>query len=300
MLRSGRFERSPAGRGQLPHLDPEKAAANFKTEDMGNQRKSKTYEEFVDKFKPRHTTDDCFTPANVYDAVVDWVVARFNVDKASIVRPFWPGKDYTQTDYPIGCTVVDNPPFSIISKIVRFYNDRGIRYFLFCNGLTALSLIKDKRATVIAAGSTITYDNGAAVNTNFVTNLAGDVLMESASDLHDAIEKSDQENLAKIKKRVRKFKHPHGTITAGGLNYLAVHHTPFKVMKRDAIFIRRLDCGVAFFGGGFLLSPEAAAERAAAERAAAERAAAEREAAEREAAEVLTLSDRERKLQLEI
>ena len=257
---------------------------------MGSQRKSNTYEEFVDKFKPRHTTDDCFTPDNVYDAVVDWVVARFNVDKASIVRPFWPGKDYTQTDYPPGCTVVDNPPFSIISKIVRFYNDRGIRYFLFCNGLTALSLIKDKRATVIAAGSTITYDNGAAVNTNFVTNLAGDVLMESASDLHDAIEKSDQENLAKIKRHVRKFKHPHGTITAGGLNYLAVHHTPFKVMKRDAIFIRRLDCGVALFGGGFLLSPEAAAERAAAERAAAERA----------AAEVLTLSDRERKLQLEI
>lgn len=28
--------------------------------------KSKTYEEFVEKFKPKKTTDDCYTP-NVYD-----------------------------------------------------------------------------------------------------------------------------------------------------------------------------------------------------------------------------------------
>ena len=31
--------------------------------------KSKTYEEFVDKFKPKLTTDDCYTPPPVYDAI---------------------------------------------------------------------------------------------------------------------------------------------------------------------------------------------------------------------------------------
>lgn len=36
--------------------------------------KSKTYEEFVDKFKAKKTTDDCYTPQIVYDAVKDWAV----------------------------------------------------------------------------------------------------------------------------------------------------------------------------------------------------------------------------------
>ena len=36
--------------------------------------KSKTYEEFIDKFKPKLTTDDCATPEPVYDAVLGWVV----------------------------------------------------------------------------------------------------------------------------------------------------------------------------------------------------------------------------------
>lgn len=29
--------------------------------------KSNTYEEFVDKFKPKKTTDDCYTPGAIYE-----------------------------------------------------------------------------------------------------------------------------------------------------------------------------------------------------------------------------------------
>ena len=29
---------------------------------LGDIMKNKTYEEFVDKFKPKKTTDDCYTP----------------------------------------------------------------------------------------------------------------------------------------------------------------------------------------------------------------------------------------------
>ena len=32
------------------------------------------YEGFCEKFKPRKTTDDCYTPANVYEAVKAWAV----------------------------------------------------------------------------------------------------------------------------------------------------------------------------------------------------------------------------------
>lgn len=64
--------------------------------------KSKTYEEFVDKFKPKLTTDDCYTPPSIMEIVNDYVVNRYGVDKSSFVRPFWPGGDYKAFDYPSG------------------------------------------------------------------------------------------------------------------------------------------------------------------------------------------------------
>ena len=45
--------------------------------------------------------------------------------------PFYPGGDYEREEYPQGCTVVDNPPFSILSKIVKHYQERGVGFFLF-------------------------------------------------------------------------------------------------------------------------------------------------------------------------
>ena len=34
--------------------------------------KEKSYEEFVEKFKPKKTTDDCYTPPGIYAVVRDW------------------------------------------------------------------------------------------------------------------------------------------------------------------------------------------------------------------------------------
>lgn len=52
-----------------------------------------------------------------------------------------------------------------------------------------------------------------------------------------------------------------------------MNHTPFKVRREEAVFIRKMDAQAgsdkALFGGGFLLTEEAARRRAAAERAAA-------------------------------
>ena len=103
--------------------------------------KSKTYDEFVEKFKPKLTTDDCFTPQPVYEAVKNWACREYGIDERQIVRPFWPGGDYENFEYPEGCVVLDNPPFSIMIKICRFYNERKIRFFLFtpANVLTGVS-----------------------------------------------------------------------------------------------------------------------------------------------------------------
>lgn len=94
------------------------------------------YQAFVDKFKPKKTTDDCYTPEPVYKAVLDWVVNEYGIDPNNIVRPFWPGGDYLREEYPEGCTVVDNPPFSIVTKICRDYMAAGVKFFLFAPYLT--------------------------------------------------------------------------------------------------------------------------------------------------------------------
>ena len=46
------------------------------------------YEAFVDKFKPKLTTDDCYTPPEVYEVVKNWACAKYGIDPAKIVRPF--------------------------------------------------------------------------------------------------------------------------------------------------------------------------------------------------------------------
>ena len=42
------------------------------------------YEAFVDKFKPKKTTDDCYTPENVYQAIANWAVKEYDIDPEKI------------------------------------------------------------------------------------------------------------------------------------------------------------------------------------------------------------------------
>ena len=91
--------------------------------------KSKTYEEFVEKFKPKKTTDDCYTPSEIYEVIKDWVCKRYNIDPENVIRPFWPGGDYEKDEYPPGCVVVDNPPFSILKIYVNFIWNGASRSF---------------------------------------------------------------------------------------------------------------------------------------------------------------------------
>ena len=74
------------------------------------------YDAFVDKFETELTTDDCYTPSKVYDAVLDFVKANIPAAEGrKVIRPFYPGGDFENEKYPEGCMVVDNPPFSILS-----------------------------------------------------------------------------------------------------------------------------------------------------------------------------------------
>lgn len=127
------------------------------------------YYEWLQKFDKKFTTDETFTPPEVYQSVQEWVCRRYSVNKENIVRPFYPNGDYVKEDYS-GKVVVDNPPFSIIAQIVQFYMERDIPFFLFCPFLTAFSLLK-YGASVVAQRHAVTYANGARVATGFVTNM---------------------------------------------------------------------------------------------------------------------------------
>ena len=255
------------------------------------------YKEFVDKFKPKLTTDDCYTPENIYAAVRDWVFEHYNLpEDTPVVRPFWPGGDYERAEYPVGCVVIDNPPFSQIAAIEQFYLNNGIRFFLFAPALTILK--SDKRLHYAICGETVTYENGAKVNTSFVTSM-GEHLLETCPDLADRIATENRKNEKAIRKQVPKYEYPMEVVTAARCNFYAQNGIVYRLRHEDTHFIRRLDAqgkGNGIFGAGFLISKRAAAARAAAERAAAARAAAERAAAERAAAVRWKLSEREERI----
>ena len=84
------------------------------------------YDGFTDKFKAKLTTDDCYTPPEVYAVVLEWVRSRTDLTGKNIVRPFYPGGDYENEEYLPEDVVIDNPPFSILARILRFYKSRDI------------------------------------------------------------------------------------------------------------------------------------------------------------------------------
>ena len=173
--------------------------------------KGETYEQFTEKFVPKRTTDDCYTPETVYEAVKTWAVENMHLEGREIVRPFWPGGDYKSFAYPEKCVVIDNPPFSIYAEIVRFYISQGIDFLLFAPSLT--QFVFDADVCYICTHNEITYTNGAVVRTGFTTNLIPDIRICSVPDFRDRVQKAADEfkartakELMKNKKAVRKIK----------------------------------------------------------------------------------------------
>lgn len=228
------------------------------------------YDGFVDKFKAKLTTDDCYTPEPVYKVVLDFVGTLTDLSDKTVVRPFYPGGDFVNYEYPANAIVVDNPPFSILSSIIRFYCQNNVPFFLFGPSLT-LFTARDCDVTYIIADSDIVYENGAVVRTGFITNLPSEYRIWCCPQLKQAIKDAQ----AVPDKSKKGFVYPDNIVTAATLGKLAAHQTELKIRKKACYAISDSDAakaaGRGLFGGGFMLSDRAAAERAAAERAAATR-----------------------------
>ena len=242
------------------------------------------YQAFLDKFVPKKTTDDCYTPDLVYEAVAQWVANEYHVAPRHFVRPFYPGGDYQREQYLPDAIVVDNPPFSILSEIIKFYVEKGIRFFLFGPTLTLFSSSSSSLVTAIPTAATVVYENGASVNTSFITNLEDpSIRLRSAPTLYRAVTAAVEETLRAKRVELPKYAYPDNVVTSAFVARLSRYGIDFSVSRAESVSIDALDAqkeqGRAIYGKGYLVSERAAAERAAAERAAAERAAVERAAA---------------------
>ena len=251
------------------------------------------YDAFVAKFEPKKTTDDCYTPPIIFETVKNWACDEYGINPADIVRPFYPGGDYESFNYPEGCTVLDNPPFSILSEICEFYLNRNIKFFLFAPSLTAFAGKKVcMRMNHIICDANITYENGAVIRTAFVTNYGGDIVAQTAPDLTELIAEAERKN--NQKKAVPRYAYPDHIVTAALLQRYSKYGIDMKIRRTDCELVFKMDAqkeaGKSIFGGALLLSDHMAAERAAAE------ATAERAAAERASAIVWELSAREQEI----
>ena len=230
------------------------------------------YQQFIEKFIPKKTTDDCYTPALVYDAVEDWVANKYGVKKSAFVRPFYPGGDYKAFKYPKGCVVVDNPPFSILAEILTFYKEQDVRFFLFAPTLTLFSSSSSSSSSSsLCCGVPITYDNGANVNTSFLTNLEDRaVRFKSEPTLYKAVKEANDRNLEEQRREFPKYAYPDNIITAPFVARLSKYGIDYSVSVLQSCAISSLDSqkasGKAIYGKGYIVSEKAAAEKAAATR----------------------------------
>ena len=244
----------------------------------GRQETLEDYDSFVKKFDQERakTTDDCYTPPAIYEAVLDWLKSKVDLSGKEIMRPFYPGGDYQSEDYHEDCVVVDNPPFSILSEIITFYIAMGVKFFLFAPTLTltaaSIARRKDVDVTFIVCGVVVTYANGAGVNTSFVSNLFGDVRLWCCHELYRAVKDANDQLLQEKMVNLPKYVYPKNVTSAALLHKIA-KGADLKIMKDDCYYISQLQSqkrlGKTIFGNGFLLSEKAAAEKAAAEKAAA-------------------------------
>ena len=218
--------------------------------------KNETYEKFVDKFKPKKTTDDCYTPEIVYKAISDWVSNEYDLNACDFVRPFYPGGDFEHFDYE-NKIVVDNPPFSILSKIVDFYLANNVKFLLFAPTLTLFNYGM-RNITLMPINVTITYENGANIPTSFITNLENpDIQIYGSKTLYDAVKNANDINVKSITKQLPKYQYPNNVVTVSRINKIS-KYIDVKIPRSQLHYVSKLDGQKKYkktiYGHGFLCS----------------------------------------------
>ena len=212
------------------------------------------YESYVAKFRdlPK-TTDDTYTPPDVYEAVLQYLREEGKLTNAhTILRPFYPGGDYERAEYPENGIVIDNPPFSMFSKICKFYTARHIPFFLFGPGMTIATVSTYATAVIINTG--LVFENGANVRVNFASSLFPDVALMTAPRLNDLIRACPSQNQ---KKELPIYETPDELLSVSDLQTICNGGIDFAVRRSECVRVRSLDLHPkrrGLFGDHFLIA----------------------------------------------
>lgn len=218
------------------------------------------YESFVAKFTDvAKTTDDCYTPKDVYEAVVEYVGTITDMVGKVILRPFYPGGDYMNAEYPQNGVVIDNPPFSMFTKICRFFTEYDVPFFLFGPGMTIASCCKYCTAVVI--NESVTFENGANVRLNFASNLYGNTMITTAPTLGRMIAECPSQ---RPKTPLPSYEYPAEVLSVSDMQTIARNGIEFSVSRDECRIIRDLDLHPkrgGLFGDHLLISTAKAKEK---------------------------------------
>lgn len=168
---------------------------------------------------------------------------------------------------------------------------RSIPAAITSGSLTCMSGKDSMSFTHLSCGANITYDNGAVVRTEFVTNLPSEYVLESAPELGRIINEVTRND-----KSFPRYEYLLSVMTSAICEKYARRGIDYKVRRSQAVRISALNAqkavGKSIFGGGLLLSVEETAKREAADKTAPVK----REVVAKPAT-VWSLSERERMLQ---
>lgn len=221
------------------------------------------YESYIAKFEhKKKTTDDTYTPQDVYEAVVRYVGTVTDLTGKVILRPFYPGGDYENAEYPENGVVIDNPPFSLFKKICVFYASRNIPFFLFGPGMTIMHICDV--CTAVFINRTIKYENKAEVRTNFASNLYGDIIATTAPELDRMIGACESQGK---KSNLPKFRYPAQFVSASDMQTICNGGIEFSIKRDVAVVVRTVGARI-LFGNHLLCSTQTGAAKEAAKEAA--------------------------------
>ena len=227
-------------------------------------KSEKMYKYCVTNGRNINSADECYTPPDVYDTVLDYAVERYHLQGKHIVRPFIPGGDYQKYVYDKNDVVIDNPPFSITTKIVNGYIDHNIPFFLFINGLYGVSLSRGLpgKATVIATNASVSFYHKAGVKNiklGFVTNLEPkNIIVRGDATLTNRL------NGLLTKKSFKRYHYPENFLKNNDILSALQRNVELKLTTDNCLFEDNLDYHKAHtngksqrlsvFGGGYLVN----------------------------------------------
>lgn len=144
-----------------------------------------------------------------------------------------------------------------MTKVVKLYEDRGIDYFLFAPHLTCIGI--RPAHSRICVGVPVTYENGAIVNTSFVSSKGP--LIRSAPDLYRILDEANAANI-KAKKAPPKpvYTYPDNVMTSSAVALFSKYGIEYR--EDIGVFVRAMDAqrevGKGIFGAGYIVPEEAA------------------------------------------